>query len=132
MPFEKGNKWGKGGRRDMKGKVHPMSKARREASSLVDRLAFDMAREHLENAFMPIMNAYIGLATGGKAGRKPSRLDAATCRHAVERALGQAPRTVTLDMQDTIESFFDKVIKRDEVGDAIDVTEEEDNDESKD
>jgi len=87
-----------------------MTRARREASSLVQRLAFDMAREHLENAFLPIMECYIGLATGGKAGRK-LKLDAATCRHAVERALGQAPRTVTLDMQDSIETMFEKVLK---------------------
>jgi len=121
MPFQKGNKFGKGGARDMRGKG--MTKARREASSLVQRLAFDMAREHLESAFMPIMEAYIGLASGGKVGNKKMRLDAATCRHAVERALGQAPRTVTLDMQDSIESLFEKVLKHG-TEEAIDVTEE--------
>jgi len=122
MPFQKGNKYGKGGARDMAGKG--MTKAKREASSLVNRLAFDMARDFLEASFKPIMLAYLGLATGGKAGRK-LKLDPATCRHAVERALGQAPRTINLDMQDTIESFFDKVIKRD-TDDAIDVTGEGD------
>jgi len=120
MPFQKGNKYGKGGARDMTGKG--MTKAKREASSLVNRLAFDMAREFLEDSFKPIMLAYLGLATGGKAGRK-LRLDPATCRHAVERALGQAPRTVTLDMQDSIESLFEKVLQHGGK-EAIDVTDE--------
>jgi len=120
MPFQKGNKYGKGGNH---GGPRPLTKAKREAMSLRDRLAFDMAREFLENSFKPIMVAYLGLATGGKAGRK-LKLDPATCRHAVERALGQAPRTVTLDMQDSIESLFEKVLQHGGKEKAIDVTEE--------
>jgi len=118
MPFQKGNKYGKGGARDMRGKG--MTKAKREASSLAQRLAFDMAREFLEQSFKPIMLSYIGLATGGKAGRKV-RLDPATCRHAVERALGQAPRIINLDLQDSVESFLDKVMKHGAIDNAIDV-----------
>jgi len=101
--FKNGNKHGKGGKR--RGSGRP-TKAKEEAKKLVKKLVFDMAKQYLEDHFLPIMEAYVALASG--VNRK---LDPATCRHAVERAIGPAPRTLHLDLQDSIESFFDRVME---------------------
>ena len=49
--------------------------------------------------------AQIGVLFLGKSGD----FDNATNRHVIERFLGPAPRTVTLDLAETIESFFERV-----------------------
>ncbi len=75
----------------------------------VKRLAADLAKKYLESHMKPIMDAYISAASGEKCGRFKRKFDPPTCRHAVERFLGPAPRTFTLDLQDSIESFFSEV-----------------------
>jgi len=71
-------------------------------------------RQDLETHFKPIMNAYLSLASGVEVDGIRKRLDPATCRHAVERAIGQAPRVLSVDLQDSIESFFERVVKEGE------------------
>ena len=75
----------------------------------VERLAADLTRKYLEDHLRPIMDAYIAAATGEKCGRFKRKFDPATCRHAVERFIGPAPRSLVLDLQETVESFFDRV-----------------------
>ena len=75
----------------------------------VKRLAADYVKKYIEDRLKPIVDAYISLASGEPCGRARRKLDPATCRHAIERFLGPAPRTVTLDLAETIESFFEKV-----------------------
>ena len=113
-------RFGKGGKRNPPG-GRP-TKAQQQVKELVKKLALDMAKHYLEKNFKPIMNAYLSLASGVKIDGVLKRLDPATCRHAVERAIGPAPRTLNVDLQDSIESFFDRVVKegeKDGKGDGV-------------
>ncbi len=105
VKFQKGNKVGKGGKRNPPG-GRP-TKVQQE----VNRLAADMVKKYIEDRLRPIMDTYISLASGEPCGRARRKLDPATCRHAVERFIGPAPRTLTLDLQDTVETFFDRVME---------------------
>lgn len=84
----------------------------------VERLAADLAKKYLEDHLEPILDAYIAAATGEKCGRFKRKFDPATCRHAVERFVGPAPRSVVLDMQETIETFFEQVQKMESEGEG--------------
>jgi len=100
--FKKGNKAAKGNR----------GGGRRSKKQVeLDRLTAEHTKKALEDHLRPILNAYVSLATGKRMGNSRRKLDPATCRHAIERFLGPAPRTVALDLQDSIESFFDKVME---------------------
>ena len=99
---------GKGGKRRGAGRH---SNAKREAKKMVKKLALDLVKQYLEDYFKPIMDAYISLASGQKVNGVQRKLDPATCRHAVERAIGPAPRTLHVDLQDSIETFFDRVME---------------------
>ena len=103
-PFPKGNKLAHL-RKNKRGGPH--TKAQKEA----ERLAADAAKKYLEGKLKKIIDTYISLATGGKSGRKRRKLDPATTRHAVERFIGPAPRSLILDLQDSVESFFEEVEK---------------------
>jgi len=103
--FQKGNKFSKGGTKGNKG-GRP-TRAKLEAR----KLAADMVKKYVEDRLKPIVDAYIAAATGKRCGDSRRRFDNATNRHAMERFLGPAPRTLTLDLQDTVESFFEKVME---------------------
>ncbi len=105
--FQKGNKFSKGGTKGNKG-GRP-SKEKVEAR----KLAADMVKRYVEDRLKPIVDAYISAATGKRCGDSRRRFDNATNRHVIERFLGQAPRTLTLDLQDTVESFFEHVMDED-------------------
>lgn len=97
----------KGGKRPGAGRP---TNAKREAKKLVMKLGMELAKKYLEDHLLPIMDSYIA-AAGGPGKGKARKFDAATNRHAVERVIGPAPRSLILDMQDTVETFFDKVEK---------------------
>ena len=75
------------------------------------KLAGDMVKTRLEDSLGSIVDTYISLATGMPVGDKSCKLDPATTRHAIDRFIGQAPRSLVLDINDTVESFFDRVMK---------------------
>lgn len=106
--FKKGNQlWRKrkrhGGRRP--------TNAEREIKVEAKRLAADSAKKYLEGKLKEILDTYLALATGKAIGKKRRKLDPATTRHAVERFVGPAPRSLILDLQDTVESFFEEIEK---------------------
>lgn len=105
MKFEKGNKFSKGGTKGNKG-GRP-TKLEQE----VKRLAAEYAKKYIEDRLRPILDTYISLASGEPCGKARCKLDPATCRHAVERFIGPAPRSLILDLQDSVESFFEQVEK---------------------
>lgn len=110
--FEKGNKHSRGGTPGNKG-GRP-TKAKAEAKRLaadVKKLAADMAKKYLEDRLKPILDAYLSLATGQRVGHHRRKLDPATVRHAVERFIGPAPRSLVLDLQESVETFFDQIEK---------------------
>lgn len=102
--FQKGNTYSRGGKKGNKG-GRP-SKLKIEAR----RLAADMLKKYIEDHLKPIADAYLSAADGKRHGDSRRRFDNATNRHVIERFLGPAPRTLTLDLQDTVESFFEHVM----------------------
>ena len=109
MPFVKGKKHPRQG-----GRQNPPGGRPTKAQTELKKLAADHVKRYIEDRLKPIIDAYISLATGQRMGNSRRKLDPATCRHAVERFVGPAPRTLTLDLQDTVESFFEKVQAMDE------------------
>ena len=105
MKFQKGHKLAKGGKRN------PSGGRPTKAQTELKKLAADHVKRYIEDRLKPIMDAYISLATGQRMGNSRRSLDPATCRHAVERFVGPAPRTLTLDLADTVESFFEHVME---------------------
>ncbi len=105
MPFKNGNKHGKHGKQNP-----PGGRPTKEQAEL-NKLAADYVKKYIEDRLKPIVDAYISLASGERSGNSRRKLDPQTTRHAVERFIGPAPRTLTLDLQDTVESFFEKVEK---------------------
>ncbi len=103
--FPKNHKFSKGGTKGNKG-GRP-TKVQQEAN----RLAADMVKKYIEDRLRPIVDAYLSLASGERVGNSRRKLDPATVRHVIERFVGPTPRTLTLDFQDTVETFFDKVMK---------------------
>lgn len=104
MKFQKGHKFSKGGTKGNKG-GRP-SKVKLEAR----RLAADMLKKFLEDSLRSVAEAYLSAADGRRHGNHRRKLDNTTNRHLIDKFLGQAPRTFTIDMQETVESFFDKVM----------------------
>jgi len=104
VKFQIGNKLSKGGTRGNRG-GRP-SKVKLEAR----KLAADMIKKYIEDHLRPIADAYLSAADGNRHGNSRRKFDNATNRHVIERFLGPAPRTLTLDLQDTVESFFEKVM----------------------
>jgi len=82
-----------------------------KAQAEAKRVAADEAKKYLEGKLKAILDTYLSLATGQRAGKKRRKLDPATTRHAVERFVGPAPRSLILDLQDSVESFFEQVEK---------------------
>ena len=108
MKFQSGNQYSRGGTKGNRG-GRP-SKVRVEAR----KLAADMLKKYIEDHLRPIADAYLSAADGNRHGNHRRKFDNATNRHVIERFLGPAPRTVTLDLAETIESFFERV--QDECG----------------
>jgi len=105
--FSKGNKWGGKKKRNRGGRP---SKVKAEAA----KLAADMVKKYIEERLKPAVDAYLASATGKRHGNHRRKFDSATNRHLIERFVGPAPRTLTLDLQDTVESFFEHVMDEDE------------------
>ncbi len=103
MKFQRGNTNSRGGTKGNRGRPTDVERKAK-------RLATEFARRYVEDRLRPIMDAYISLACGQRSGNSRRKLDPATCRHAVERFIGPAPRTINLDLQDTVESFFEHVM----------------------
>ncbi len=108
MKFQKGHKLAKGGKRNPPG-GRP-SNVKKEAA----KLAADMVKKYIEDRLKPAVDAYLAAATGKRHGNHRRRFDNATNRHLIERFVGPAPRTLTLDLQETVESFFEHVMDEDE------------------
>ncbi len=104
MKFQKRNKLSKGGTLGNKG-GRP-SKVKLEAR----RLAADMLKKYIEDHLRPIADAYLSAADGKRHGDHRRKFDSATNRHVIERFLGPAPRTLTLDLAETVETFFEQVM----------------------
>ena len=105
MPFVKGKKHPRQG-----GRQNPPGGRPTKLQQEVKKLAADYVKKYIEDRLKPIVDAYISLASGEPCGRARHRLDSATVRHVIERFVGPAPRTLTLDLQDTVESFFEHVM----------------------
>jgi len=105
--FMKGNQAAKRRKRRRGGRP-----TRKEAE--IKKLAGDLVRNRLEESLGSIADCYVSQATGLRVGNFKCRLDSATTRHAVDRFLSQAPRRVILDAQETVESFFEQVMKEGE------------------
>jgi len=104
MPFKKGNKHGKHGKQNPPGgrPTKVMVEAR--------KLAVELAKKHLEQYLRAVLDTYAASATGQTCGGRRRKYDSANLRHFVDRFVGPAPRTLNLDMQDTVESFFEHVM----------------------
>ena len=100
MKFQKGHKLAKGGKRN------PPGGRPTKVQQKVKRLVAELTKKYLEDHLKSILDSYISLATGQRVGNSRRKLDPATCRHAVERFLGPAPRTVNVDLQESIEPFL--------------------------
>jgi len=103
VKFQSGNQYSRGGTKGNRG-GRP-SKVKLEAQ----KLAADMLKKYIEDHLRPIADAYLSAADGKRHGDHRRKFDSATNRHVIERFLGPAPRTLTLDLQDTVESFFEQV-----------------------
>ena len=104
MAFESGNNLARK-RRNRRGGRPTRAQAEQK------RVSAELTKKYLEEKLRPVLDTYFSLATGEKVGNKRLKLDPATCRHYVERFIGPAQRSLVVDMQDTIESFFDKVVE---------------------
>ena len=104
MPFVKGKKHPRQG-----GRQNPPGGRPTKLQQEVKKLAADMVKKYIEDRLKPVVDAYLASATGKRHGDHRRKFDSATNRHVIERFLGPAPRTVTLDLAETIESFFEKV-----------------------
>lgn len=102
MGFKTGNKLGEKRKRRRGGRPTRMQ-------TQLKKLGADLLHKRLEEGLGSIADAYISLATGLKVGKHHRKLDPATCRHAIERILGPAPRKFILDAQESIETFFEQI-----------------------
>ena len=92
MKFQKGNKFGKGGKRPGAG---GKPKIYHQAKAMADEMVKEMVRAYLAASVKPIMHAHFQLAAGrlvdkwheGKIVGQEFVIDAPTCRHAVDLLL---------------------------------------------
>lgn len=111
MRFTKGNKLA-GRRKNRRGGRPNRAEAQeKRLEAEVKRLAADLAKKYLEDHLKPILDTYISLASGSPSGKKRCKLDPATTRHYVERFVGPAPRSLVLDLQESVETFFEQIEK---------------------
>lgn len=80
MPFQPGHKLAKGGARPGAGRP-------KKKDIEIRKAAAELAREFIEQHAEPVLNAYLGLATGEKVGRRKFKIDPATTRHVVDKLL---------------------------------------------
>lgn len=102
--FEKGNKAAKGNRHH-RGGGRPTNEQKEQ-----ERLEAEFARKRMEDHLKPVLDTYIALATG-RPMKKGSRhlVDPATLRDYVAKFVPPAPKTLTLDLSETVEEFFDRI-----------------------
>jgi len=100
--YQKGNKFSHGGTKGNKGgrPTKIMVEAR--------KLAVELAKKHLEQYLRIVLDTYAASATGQTCGGRRRKYDSANLRHFVDRFIGPAPRTLTLDLQESVEEFFEK------------------------
>lgn len=101
--FKKGNQYGRASKGNKGGRPSKIKVEMR-------RLAADMLKKFLEDNLRSVAEAYLSAADGKRHGDHRRKFDNTTNRHMVDRFLGPAPRTLTIDMQDTVESFYEKVM----------------------
>lgn len=95
----------------------------------IEKLAAELLMRALEERLRTVVDVYWALATGAKVpGKRKVKLDPATTRHYIERFAAPAARTLNLNVQKSVEDFYDEVEKR-MAGGAV---EEEDEDTPKD
>lgn len=78
------------------------------------RIGAEFARKYIEDQLRPVLDAYLALGIGKKTGKRRRVLDPATTRHIVERFVPPAPKTVSLDLTESAESFYEKIMAEDE------------------
>ena len=110
MSFEKGKRLPRQGGRENGLRGGRPSKAKAEAK----RLAAELARKYLEKLLKPVLDTYLTLATGMPIGKQRRKLDPATTRHCVDRFIPPAPKTISLDLSESAESFYEKIMQEDE------------------
>lgn len=99
MPFRKGHKLAKGGRRKGAGRK---SKTTKE----IEKRAEEIARDYIERSIKPVMHTYFQLAHGrmvnkyheGVVVNQEFEADAATTRHFIDKLLPAAKQEVGLDV----------------------------------
>lgn len=103
-PFPKGNKLAKL-RKNIRGG------RKTDAQKAVERVAADAAKKYLENQLKEGLDQYLAACGIKIKGRRIKKADYATLRHYVERFIGPAPRSLILDLQESVETFFEQVEK---------------------
>lgn len=104
MRFTKGNKLA--GRRKRRRGGRPT-----RAQIQFKRLVADLAKKYLEDRLREVLDQYL-MACGIKVkGKRIKKVDYATLRHYVERFVGPAPRSLVLDFQESVETFFEEMEK---------------------
>lgn len=111
MRFTKGNKLADRRKERRGGRPNRAEAEAKKLAAEVTKLAADVAKRYLEDKLKEILDTYISLATSSKVGKKRCKLDPATTRHAVERFIGPAPRSLILDLQESVETFFEEMEK---------------------
>lgn len=104
MPFEPGNKLGKGGARVRAGRKNNQHKA-------IQKAARQIAREYIEASVKPVMMTYFQLAHGrlvnkyheGKIIGQEFEADAATTRHFIDKILPTVQR-----VEHKVEESYDR------------------------
>ena len=114
MPFQKGNKYGKGGAR--LGAGEPSAEKKR-----IRKAAAEMAREYIEKHLKPVLEAYKELAGGrpvrhynqqtGELLYTEKEVDAPTLRHWVDRLLPPAKQEISVEVT-TADDLFVKLTER--------------------
>ena len=112
MSFQKGRRIFRQGGRENGLKGGRPTKVQQE----VKRLAAELAKKYLEDRLKPVLDVYFALATGEQTGKTRRKLDPATCRHYVERFVAPAAKTLTLEMHNNAEWFYDKIQREEEEG----------------
>jgi len=108
--FQKGKRLPRQGGRENGVKGGRPTKGEQE----VKRLAAELAKKYVEDRPKPVLDTYIALATGKRIGTIRRKIDAATCRHCVERFIPPAPKTISLDLTESAESVYEKIMQDDE------------------
>jgi hypothetical protein len=114
MKFEKGNKFGKGGRNDPPGGRPTLEQQE------IKKAAKEIAQEYIEKHVKPIMEAYLGLAAGKIVEKRTANgkkqfvleVDPATVRDAVGKLLPAAKQTIAIEGDGLLEQAIRRLRER--------------------